>query len=137
MLINLTETLNTELMSKGIKVRVINSGFVKTELTDKNRFRMPFLNSTDKAADYIMRELDTDSFEIAFPKRFVYLMKLLRILPYRAYFVVTRKIRRRQILGDCPQHPLTITQNSLQSRLKSQTWVSLCIFVRKRLFELC
>ena len=93
-LINLTETLNTELMPKGIKVRVINPGFVKTELTDKNRFGMPFLISTEKAADYIMRELDTDGFEIAFPKRFVYLMKLLRILPYRAYFAVTRKMMR-------------------------------------------
>ena len=93
-LINLTETLNSELKSKGVKVRVINPGFVKTELTDKNRFRMPFLISTEKAADYIMRELDTDRFEIAFPKRFVYLMKLLRILPYRAYFAVTRKMMR-------------------------------------------
>lgn len=91
-LISLTETLNAELVSKGIKVRVINPGFVKTELTDKNRFRMPFLISTDTAADYIMRELDTDRFEIAFPKRFVYLMKLLRILPYRAYFIVVRKM---------------------------------------------
>ncbi len=91
-LINLAETLHAELQSVGVKVRVINPGFVKTELTDKNRFKMPFLLSTEEAADYIMRQLDTDHFEIAFPKRFVYLMKLLRILPYRMYFTIVRKM---------------------------------------------
>lgn len=93
-LISLAETLRAELLSEGVKVRVINPGFVKTELTDKNRFNMPFLISTDKAADCIMQQLDTDRFEIAFPTRFVYLMKLLRLLPYRLYFAVARKMMR-------------------------------------------
>ena len=91
-LISLTETLNVELAPLGVRVRLINPGFVKTEMTDKNRFRMPFLVSTEEAAEFIMRELDTGRFEIAFPKRFVYLMKLLRILPYRAYFLIARKL---------------------------------------------
>jgi len=39
-----------------------------------------------------VRGLDTRRFEITFPRRFTYLLKLLRILPYRAYFAVTRRI---------------------------------------------
>jgi len=92
-LINLLETMRTELAPKGIVVRMIAPGFVKSELTDKNDFPMPFLMETDDAAKRIVDGLtQSDRFEIAFPKRMVWLMKTIRWLPYPALFWLTSKM---------------------------------------------
>jgi len=95
-LINLLETMRTELASDGIKVRMIAPGFVKSELTDKNDFPMPFLMETDDAAKRIVDGLlGSDRFEIAFPKRMVWLMKTIRWLPYPVFFRVMKKLLPR------------------------------------------
>lgn len=91
-LINMCEALRPELDAMGIKLQVINPGFVKTPLTDQNDFQMPFLVSVDKAIQQIMRGLASDSFEVAFPHRFAFIMKVLRILPDRLFFAVTRRM---------------------------------------------
>ena len=91
-LINMCEALRPELDAMGIKLQVINPGFVKTPLTDQNDFEMPFLVSVDKAIQQIMRGLASDSFEVAFPHRFAFIMKVLRILPDRLFFAVTRRM---------------------------------------------
>ena len=88
--ISLAESLRLELKQQGITLRLINPGFVKSPLTDKNNFKMPFMISPEKAADYIVRDLPKSNFEITFPKRFAYIMKTLRILPYRFYFALTK-----------------------------------------------
>lgn len=87
--ISLAESLHLELKLQGISLRVINPGFVESPLTNKNDFIMPFLISPEKAAEYIYKELPKSNFEITFPKRFAYIMKTLRLLPYRAYFALT------------------------------------------------
>ena len=91
-LINMCEALRPELDAMGIKLQVINPGFVETPLTDQNDFQMPFLVSVDKAIQHIMRGLTSDSFEVAFPRRFAFIMKVLRILPDRLFFAVTRRM---------------------------------------------
>jgi NAD(P)-dependent dehydrogenase (short-subunit alcohol dehydrogenase family) len=92
-LINLLETMRTELAPRNIKVRMIAPGFVKSELTDKNDFPMPFLMETDEAARRIVDGLTgSDRFEIAFPKRMVWLMKTIRWLPYPVFFWLTSKM---------------------------------------------
>ena len=91
-LINMCEALRPELEPAGVVLSSIVPGFVKTSLTDRNPFPMPFLMDAEDAAERIVRGLDTRRFEITFPRRFTYLLKLLRILPYRAYFAVTRRI---------------------------------------------
>lgn len=88
--ISLAESLHLELKAKGVLLRVVNPGFVRSPLTDKNTFKMPFLIDAQEAAHAIMRELPQQHFEIVFPKRFGYLMKLLRVLPYRLYFWLTK-----------------------------------------------
>lgn len=90
--LNMVEALKPEVDATGVRLRVINPGFVKTRLTDKNDFEMPQLITAEQAADYIAREIDGRHFEIVFPKRFGWAMKLLRILPYRLYFAVTRRM---------------------------------------------
>ena len=92
-LINLLETMRTELAPRQIKVRMIAPGFVKSELTDKNDFPMPFLMETDDAAVRIVDGLtQSDRFEIAFPRRMVWLMKTVRWLPYPIFFWLTAKM---------------------------------------------
>jgi short-subunit dehydrogenase len=90
-LINFAETLYLDLHPKGLGVYLINPGFVKTPLTDKNEFRMPHLITAEQAADAIVAGLDAGEFEIDFPKAFTRQLKLLRILPYRWYFALIRR----------------------------------------------
>ena len=88
--ISLAESLHLELKARGVLLRVVNPGFVRSPLTDKNAFKMPFLLEPEEAAQAIMRDLPRRNFEIAFPKRFVYLLKVLRLLPYWLYFKLTK-----------------------------------------------
>jgi short-subunit dehydrogenase len=91
-LINMAEALRPELTARGVILQLVNPGFVKTPLTDKNTFKMPFLISAEQAADAILRGMRSDRFEIAFPTTFAWLMKVMRVLPDRIYFYVTRRI---------------------------------------------
>jgi short-subunit dehydrogenase len=90
-LINFAETLYLDLHPKGLGVYLINPGFVKTPLTDKNEFKMPHLITAEQAADAIVAGLDAGEFEIDFPKAFTRQLKFLRILPYRWYFALIRR----------------------------------------------
>ncbi len=90
--LNMAEALRPALAGSGVALRVINPGFVKTRLTEKNRFHMPQLITPEQAADYIHREIDAAGFEIMFPKRFAWTLKLLRLLPYRLYFAITQRM---------------------------------------------
>ena len=90
-LINMAEALKFDFDRLGLKVQLINPGFVRTPLTDKNTFKMPFLMEVDAAARRIADGLDGSRFEIAFPSRFVFWLQRLRCLPYGVYFALVRK----------------------------------------------
>lgn len=91
-LINMTESLKPELEAAGIKLQLVNPGFVRTPLTDKNNFAMPALMEPDEAAEALIRGLESSAFEITFPKRFTRLVGFARMLPYRLYFPLTRRL---------------------------------------------
>ena len=91
-LINMAEALRPELAALGVKLQVVNPGFVKTPLTDRNPFPMPFLMEAEAAAEAFYRGLESDRFEIVFPRRFAYLIKLLKLLPYPLFFAATRRL---------------------------------------------
>ena len=91
-LINMCEALQPELAEAGVKLQLINPGFVRTPLTDLNEFPMPFLLEVDKAAARIVKGLQGNSFEITFPRRFTWLLKTLKLLPYAVYLRLTRKL---------------------------------------------
>lgn len=91
-LIHLCEALELDLSGSGVKLQVINPGFVRTPLTDKNTFEMPCLMEPEDAARAIVKGLSTRKFEIVFPWVFVVYLKLLRLLPYRLYFSVVKKL---------------------------------------------
>ncbi|WP_028469220.1 SDR family NAD(P)-dependent oxidoreductase [Neptunomonas japonica] len=90
-LIHLCEALRLDLKDSNVTLQVINPGFVRTPLTDKNEFKMPALQEPKEAAESILIGLLSTGFEIAFPSRFVYFLKLLRIFPYRWYFALIGK----------------------------------------------
>ena len=94
-LINLAEALKFDLDRHGVTLQLIDPGFVRTPLTAKNEFTMPFLIPAEEAAEQIAKGLRGSSFEITFPRRFTYLLKLLRCLPYRLYFPLMARATRR------------------------------------------
>jgi NAD(P)-dependent dehydrogenase (short-subunit alcohol dehydrogenase family) len=92
-LINLAESLQPELKQKGVMVSVINPGFVETPLTAQNDFDMPFLMKSDEAARRTIAGLAAGRFEVAYPRRFVAILKSLRLLPYPLFFrLITRSV---------------------------------------------
>jgi len=93
-LINLCEALKPELDRAGVDLKLINPGFVKTPLTDRNDFPMPFLMEVDTAAERIVRGLASSRFEVTFPRRFTWMLEVLRMLPYGLYFALTRRLVR-------------------------------------------
>ena len=90
--INLAEALKFDLDRHGVKLQLVNPGFVKTPLTDKNDFPMPFLMEAEDAAERMAKGFESNAFEITFPRRFAYLLKALRCLPYGLYFPIVRRM---------------------------------------------
>lgn len=92
-LINLAETLYVDLHPHGVGVSLISPGFVDTQLTQQNQFTMPALITTEQAAQEILRGWARGQFEIHFPRRFTYWMKILQLLPYAAFFAAMRRVK--------------------------------------------
>ena len=95
-LTSLAESLYFDFKRYGVKVSVISPGFIKTPLTDKNEFPMPFLKTPEYAAEKIFNGLvKSSAFEIHFPKGLTLTLKFLRILPYRLYLFLVDKLVKR------------------------------------------
>lgn len=77
------EGLRGCLASKGIKVNAICPGYIKTPMTDKNNFPMPFLMEVDKAAKIIKKGLEKNKSRIAFPWPFYFVVWLATLLSPR------------------------------------------------------
>ena len=90
-LTHLAETLYMDLKDQGIGVSVVSPGFVATPLTAQNEFAMPALMSPAQAAREMLRGWARGQFDIHFPRRFTFWLKLLRLLPYRLYFPLVRR----------------------------------------------
>lgn len=91
-LINMAEALYPDARRFGIRIVLVNPGFVATPLTEANDFEMPFLMGVDEACRRIRHGIESGKFEIAFPRRFALILKLARLLPYRLYFKLTARI---------------------------------------------
>lgn len=80
-LINLLESLRGSLGPRGVRVQTISPGFVKTDLTARNKFPMPFMISADKAARIIADGFASEKTEIVFPLPMMLMMKAARLVP--------------------------------------------------------
>ena len=96
-LTNLTESLYFDFKKYNVRVSLISPGFIKTPMTDKNKFKMPFIKSSEFAANTIYKGLiNSKTFEITFPKQLTIIMKILRILPYWKYLYLIEKLTKLQ-----------------------------------------
>ena len=84
--IHLCEALKFDCDNLGITMQVVNPGFIDTPLTRKNDFPMPFLMSMDDAARRVVDGFERGRFEIIFPRRLAFILKIMRLLPYAWYF---------------------------------------------------
>ncbi|MEO1459659.1 MAG: SDR family NAD(P)-dependent oxidoreductase [Pseudomonadota bacterium] len=89
--ISMAEALAMDLVDLGVRVSVINPGFVETDATSVNEFDMPFLMSPEAAAARIVKGLEAPGFEIRFPARFALILRTVGLLPNRAYIWAVRK----------------------------------------------
>ena len=93
---NFTESIYFDFKKYNVRVSLVSPGFIKTALTDKNNFSMPFLRSPEFAADQIYKGLvNSNSFEIHFPKQLTLLLKFFRILPNKIYLFLIDKVVKR------------------------------------------
>ncbi|MEO8216401.1 MAG: SDR family NAD(P)-dependent oxidoreductase [Acidobacteriota bacterium] len=91
------EATRVELSPTGVRVVVVNPGFIETPMTARNRFRMLFLMSVDKAARIITSRLERGDSEINFPLPTAMLMVALRHFPNRVYDFALRGYAKRDI----------------------------------------
>ena len=95
-LTNLTESLYFDFKKYNVRISLISPGFIKTPLTNKNTFNMPFIKTAEFAANKIFYGLTKgNAFEIHFPKELTFILKFLRILPYRMYLFLVNKFVKR------------------------------------------
>ena len=92
---NLFESLQIDLARKAFRVSVVCPGFVRTPLTDRNDFPMPFRIEADEAARRIVDGIEAGKPEIHFPRRFSLLFKLMTLLPDRLYIRLCAKMVKR------------------------------------------
>ena len=94
---NLAESLYFDFKKSNVRVCLVSPGFVKTPMTDKNDFKMPFLKTTEYAAEKIYDGLvNKDVFEIHFPKALTLILKILSFLPSNIYFSLIGKMTKHQ-----------------------------------------
>ena len=95
-LTNLTESLYFDFKKYNVRISLVSPGFIKTPLTDKNEFPMPFIKSPEFAAEKMFKGLTkSKAFEIHFPKALTILLKIFRVLPYKIYLFLIDKVVKR------------------------------------------
>ena len=82
----LAEALHADLRGSGVNVQLVNPGFIRTRLTDKNDFRMPFIMEPEAAAREIFEHMNTETFSLSFPTLFSRVFRLSRFLPDFLYY---------------------------------------------------
>ena len=94
---NLAESLYFDFQRYNVRVCLVSPGFIKTPMTDKNDFKMPFLKTPEFAADQIYDGLiNKNVFEIHFPKALTLTLKLFSFLPSKLYFKLVGRMTKFQ-----------------------------------------
>ena len=93
--INLLESLRVDLRRRGVKVQTVCPGFVKTEMTERNSFPMPFIIPAERAARYIADGIAKEKAEVVFPLPMMLMMKTARLLPVAAWGALLARAARR------------------------------------------
>ena len=92
----LAESLYADLRGSGVRVQVANPGFIRTRLTGKNDFAMPFLMEPDQAAAEMFAHMNSGGFKRSFPMAFSWVFRLSQFLPDWAYYRLFAPISSRK-----------------------------------------
>lgn len=90
----MVESLRLDMHDEKLAISLICPGFVKTPLTDRNDFPMPFRVSVEQASEDIRKGLRKRKPEIHFPKRFTFLLKILSFLPRSIWTTLGQRMVR-------------------------------------------
>ncbi len=82
----LAESMYADLRGSGIDVQLANPGFIKTRLTEKNDFNMPFIMEPDDAAREMFELMNSDRFKKSFPRAFSWVFRLSQFMPDWMYY---------------------------------------------------
>jgi NADP-dependent 3-hydroxy acid dehydrogenase YdfG len=82
----LAEGMYADLHKTGVDVQLANPGFIRTRLTDKNDFTMPFIMEPDAAAKVMFDHMNSTRFSRSFPRLFSLVFRLGQFLPDWAYY---------------------------------------------------
>ncbi len=91
------EGIRPELEPHGVGVTIVHPGFVRTPLTEKNRFKMPFLLEPDEAARIIVEGVEARRLVVNFPWQTTALMRIARHLPSRAWDAALRAALQKSL----------------------------------------
>ena len=94
-MITMAEALRLTHAGDGLTIQVVNPGFVATAMTAPNDYPMPFMMSAEAAAAGIVDGLARGGFEISFPRRLVWTMKVAFLLPYAIWLPLMARATRR------------------------------------------
>lgn len=91
-LMSLAESMHADLRHTNVEVQLVNPGFIKTRLTDKNDFPMPFLMEPEDAARRFFEHMNSDDFKSNFPTLFSLMTRMSQFLPDWLYYpIVSRR----------------------------------------------
>jgi short-subunit dehydrogenase len=96
---NFFESLRLDLRGTGVSVTMITPGYVRTELSSRNRHRMPFMLELDDALDIMERAMDRRARLLTFPRPLSSLLWVGQILPPALYDWLASKVNRRKTQG--------------------------------------
>ena len=85
-LMSLAESMYADLRKTGVEVQLVNPGFIRTRLTDKNDFTMPFIMEPEAAAQEMFEHMTTDDFKKSFPLLFSWLFRVSQFMPDWMYY---------------------------------------------------
>ena len=85
-LMHLAESMHADLRGTGVDVQLANPGFIRTRLTDKNEFHMPFLMEPDQAAEEMFALMCSNRFKRSFPWLFSLVFRGAQFLPDAVYY---------------------------------------------------
>lgn len=86
-IMSLAQSMRADLWRSGVRVQLANPGFVRTRLTDRNDFRMPFIMTPETAAREMLALMrDEAAFDRNFPTAFSWVFRLSRFLPNWLYY---------------------------------------------------
>ena len=83
---SLAECMYADLRKTGVNVQIANPGFIKTQLTAKNDFKMPFIMEPETAAREMFEHMNGTAFKKSFPHLFSLLFRGSQFLPDWIYY---------------------------------------------------